>query len=91
MQEVDRVWQDASRHEVDEDGQDLARRVSREEERGQVGEGHDGDGVEDQKLPYTLIFQVESCIHADYQQHGNVHFEDICDQMARPVGSQAHT
>ena len=76
---------------MEEDGQDLACCVPCEQERGQVGEGYDGDGVEDEQLPDAFVLQVERGIHAYYDANGDVHLEDVSDQIGSPVGRQTDT
>ena len=67
--------------EVNEEGENLGHDIGREERRGDIGEGHDGNRVQKQQVVAALVAQLERR-HEDHDHDdGDVSLHDVRDQV----------
>ena len=66
---------------MQEECEDLSHGVRLKVQRGEVGEWHDRDRVEQQELPHAFISQLKCERERDHQKNRQVRFDHVADDV----------
>ena len=69
----------------------LSDRVIGEEERCDVGERHDGKGIEQQQSPNSIVLQVKDHGQEQNDADREICLDDVRHQIGDPIGRQTDT